>query len=201
MISNGCLYPSPVKTKAVLHIPEPASTKDVQSFLGLTECMRKFINSYSIIAKALSDLLKHNVKFNFGLDEPAAFAQLKNILASEPALSIYNPHAETEILYNASIDGYDAVLQQKSITDNKFQPVYYFIKKTTYTQRRFSSYKLEVIGVIEALKIFCIYVFGIAFKIVIDFKAFKMTMEKKDLCPKILMGLPFVRIYLYSWVL
>ena len=138
-----------------------------------------------IIAKPLSDLLKHNVKFKFGPDEHAAFIQLKNILASEPVLAIYNPHAETEIHCDASIDGYGAVLQQKSIIDNQFHPVYYFSKKTTPTQRRFSSYELEVIAVIEALKKFRIYVFGIPFKIVTDCKAFKMTMDKKDLCPKI----------------
>ena len=50
---------------------------------------------------------------------------------------------------------------------------------------RFTAMKLEVIAVIEALKIFCIYVFGIPFKTVNDCKVFKMTIEKRDMCPKI----------------
>ena len=61
--------PSQVKTKVVLHFPEPTCTEDSQKFLELTGYLRKFINGYSIIAKPFSDLLKHNVEFNFGLDE------------------------------------------------------------------------------------------------------------------------------------
>ena len=76
---------------------------------------------------------KSNVKFEFDPDERAAFTQLKNILASEPVLSIYNPHAETEIHCDAYIDGYGVVLQQKLSIDNQFYTVHYFSKKTTPT--------------------------------------------------------------------
>ncbi|GBN09850.1 hypothetical protein AVEN_181119-1, partial [Araneus ventricosus] len=85
----------------------------------------KFIYNYSIIAKPLSDLLRKNTDFSFGSDARKAFQELKLILCSEPVLTLYNPHSETEVHTDASINGYGAILMQRSVHDNKFHPVYY----------------------------------------------------------------------------
>lgn len=69
VIEDGKLYPSSEKTKAVLKFPEPKTTKQIQSFLGLTGYFRKFIPQYSRISKLLSDLLKKNQTFRFKEEE------------------------------------------------------------------------------------------------------------------------------------
>jgi len=69
VIEEGKIFPSTLKTKAVLHFPEPLNLKQVHSFLGLTGYFRKFIPKYSIIARPLSDLLKKDRKFKFGEEE------------------------------------------------------------------------------------------------------------------------------------
>jgi len=51
---------SPGKIKAVIDYPEPRGLKDVQSFLGLSGYFRKYIPSYSTIARPLSDMLRKN---------------------------------------------------------------------------------------------------------------------------------------------
>ncbi|GBM54064.1 hypothetical protein AVEN_247679-1 [Araneus ventricosus] len=58
-------------------------------------------------------------------------------------------------------------------------------RKTSDTERKYSSYELEVLAVIEALKKFRPFVLGIPFKIVTDCIAFKQTMSKKDISSKI----------------
>lgn len=184
-IANGKLHPSPLKTKAVINFPEPKCVKDVQSYLGLTGYFRKFIEHYSVIAKPLSDLLKKYAKFEFDNNARYAFNKLKNILTTEPVLSIYDPKCETEVHCDACLDGYGAALMQKSMADNQLHPVYFYSKKTTAAERKYCSYELEVLAVINALKKFRIYVLGIPFKIVTDCKAFELTMEKKDICTRI----------------
>ena len=42
-----------------------------------------------------------------------------------PVLSMYSPHAETEIHYDASIDEFCAVLIKQSVADNQFYTLYY----------------------------------------------------------------------------
>ncbi|GFY56638.1 retrovirus-related Pol polyprotein from transposon 297 [Trichonephila inaurata madagascariensis] len=55
IIENNKLFPSPSKTKSVVHYPEPKTTKEVQRFLGSTGYFRKFIPAYSVIAKPLKE--------------------------------------------------------------------------------------------------------------------------------------------------
>ncbi|GBN95717.1 Retrovirus-related Pol polyprotein from transposon 297 [Araneus ventricosus] len=146
VIEDGKIIPSTLKTKAVLNFPEPANLKQIHSFLGLTGYFRKFIPKYSTIARPLSDLLKKDRKFKFGEEERISFNQLKLMLAEKPVLRIYNPNYETELHTDASLEGYGAILMQRSPDDKNFHPTYYMSKKTTDTEKKYSSYELEALN-------------------------------------------------------
>ena len=185
LVEDGKLFPSPSKTKAVLNYPDLKNAKDVQRFLGLTGYFRKFIPSYSTIAKPLSDLLRKDSPFKFEVEQKTAFLHLKQLLSEKPVLSIFNQKSPIEIHTDASIDGLGAVLLQKSKQDNNFHPVYYMSKKTSDHERKYTSYELEVLAIVEALKKFRIYVLGAPFKIVTDCNAFVKTLNKKELNSRI----------------
>ncbi|GBL61482.1 Retrovirus-related Pol polyprotein from transposon 297, partial [Araneus ventricosus] len=185
VVEDGKIFPSTLKTKAVLNFPEPANLKQIHSFLGLTGYFRKFIPKYSTIARPLSDLLKKDRKFKFGEEERISFNQLKLMLAEKPVLRIYNPNYETELHTDASLEGYGAILIQKSPDDKNFHPTYYMSKKTTDAEKKYSSYELEALAVIEAVKKFRVYLLGIPFKIVTDCSALEKTIQKKDLVTRV----------------
>jgi len=69
--------------------------------------------------------------------------------------------------------------------DSKFHPVSYFSKRTTDTESRYHSFELETLAVIYALRRFRIYLYGIRFKIVTDCASLKLTLEKRDINPRI----------------
>ncbi|GFV79637.1 hypothetical protein TNCV_1724621 [Trichonephila clavipes] len=185
IIENNKLFPSPSKTKSVVNYPEPKTTKEVQRFLGLTGYFRKFIPAYSVIAKPLSDLLRKDTLFNFDVKQKASFDELKRLLCQKPVLGIYRQNCETEIHTDASIDGLAAVLLQRFPDDNSLHPIYYMSRKTSETERKYTSYELEVLAIIEALKKFKVYILGMPFKIITDCNAFTKTMSKKDLNTRI----------------
>lgn len=58
-------------------------------------------------------------------------------------------------------------------------------KKTTDAEKKYSSYELEVLAIVEALKKLRVYLLGHRFKIVTDCSAFQKTMDKKDLTTRI----------------
>ncbi|GFX82763.1 retrovirus-related Pol polyprotein from transposon 17.6 [Trichonephila clavipes] len=182
---NGRLFPSRSKTKAVINYPDLKNTKDVRQFLGLTGYFRKFLPSYSTIAKPLSDLLRKDSLFQFYAEQQTAFQKLKYLLFQEPVLSIFNQNSPTEIHTDVSIDGLGAVLLQKSIHDNQFHPVLYMSKKTSDHERKYTGFELEVLAVVEALRKFRIYVLGTSFKIITDCDALVKTLSKKELNPRI----------------
>ncbi|GFT71627.1 retrovirus-related Pol polyprotein from transposon 17.6 [Trichonephila clavipes] len=182
---NGRLFPSPSKTKAVINYPDLKNIKDVHRFLGLTGYFRKFLPSYSTIAKPLSDLLRKDSFFQFYAEQQTAFQKLKYLLSQQPVLSTFNQNSPTEIHTDASIDGSGAVLLQKSIHDNQFHPVFYMSKETSDHERKYTSFELDVLEVVEALKKFRIYVLGTSFKIITDCDALVKTLSKKELNPRI----------------
>ncbi|GFT02267.1 transposon Ty3-I Gag-Pol polyprotein [Trichonephila clavipes] len=57
--------------------------------------------------------------------------------------------------------------------------------KTSDNERKYTSFELEVLAVVEALKKFRIYVLGTSFKIITDCDALVKTLSKKELNPRI----------------
>lgn len=145
---------------------------------------RKFIEGFSVLAKPLYDLLRKNVKFQLGEIELRTFETLKSKLIGAPVLSIYNPNDDTELHCDASKIGFGAVLVQRK-SDKKWHPVFYFSKRTTEQEAKYHSFELETLAVIYALRRFRIYLQGIRFKIITDCNSLKLTLEKKDLNPRI----------------
>lgn len=64
---------------------------------------------------------------------------LKDILCDKPVLRLYRVNATTEMHTDASIDGYGAILLQKSDEDGVFHPIYYSSGKTSPAERRYTS--------------------------------------------------------------
>ena len=58
-------------------------------------------------------------------------------------------------------------------------------KKTTDAEKKYSSYELEILAVVEAVRKFRVYLIGIHFKIISDCNAFTKTIEKHDMCTRV----------------
>ncbi|GBM26401.1 Transposon Tf2-6 polyprotein [Araneus ventricosus] len=140
--------------------------------------------AYSKIAKPLSDLIRSDNPFVFEQPQIEAFEKLKKLLTESPVLSIFQQGKTTELHTDASQQGYGAVLLQEA-EDGKLHPVQYMSKKTTPAEEKYSSYELEVLAVVNALRKFRTYLMGNHFKIITDCSAFQRTMDKKDLVTRI----------------
>lgn len=118
--------------------------------------------------------------FQIGTNEVVAIEELKRHLTEAPVLRIYSPEAKsTELQTDASQWGFSAVLLQKDSNDVQLHPVCYMSRKTTEAQRKYHSYELEVLAIVEALKKCRVYLLGLHFKILTDCATFTKTFEKK----------------------
>lgn len=186
ILENGTIKPSNEKTEAVRKFPAPSNVQQIQSFLGLTGFLRRFVPNYATIAKPLSDLTKKDVKFEFGYEQQEAFVSLKAVLCDNPVLKMYNPDAEkTELHTDASKWGFGAMLMQRDSEDQKMHPVYYLSYKTTPAQQKYDSYDLETLAIYKSVKKLRVYLLGLKFEIFTDCQAFERSMLKKELIPRI----------------
>lgn len=198
IVENGTVRPSPDKTDAVVRFPQPKTLKQLRGFVGLSSYFRKFIPNYALVARPLTDLLKKDVDFIFDECHKTAFNELKVKLATSPVLKIYDPELQTELHTDASMLGYSAVLLQKCPEDGNLHPVHYMSRKTSEAEQKYTSYELEALAIIEGVKKFRTYLYGIKFKIITDCKAFEMTLKKKDLCTRVARWVLLLQEYDYE---
>jgi len=183
-VSKEGIQPTDSGIAAVRNFPEPRTTKEVHSFVGLASYFRRFIRDFSLIARPLYHLLKKDTTFKFGEEERLAFVTLKNRLVEAPVLAVYNPKAYIELHCDASAHGFGAVLMQQQ-NDKKMHPVFYFSRRTTEVEARYHSFELETLAIVYAVRRFRIYLQDIPFVIVSDCNAVIQTLEKRDINARI----------------
>lgn len=177
--------------------PEPKNRKQVERCHGLFSYFRRFVPSFSKIARPLTKLLKKDAHFEFSEECKQAFRILRDKLLESPVLSIYNPEAVTELHCDASAAGFGAILMQKQ-SDGNFHPVSYFSKTTSDAEAKLHSYELETLAIIYALKRFHIYLVGIPFKIVTDCDSLALTLNNRNSSAKIARWALFLENYDYT---
>lgn len=171
-------------TNDIKRYPMPTNHKELQSCLGLFSYFRRFVPSFSRIAKPLLNLLKRGMPFVFDNECVDSFKRLKSELSRAPVLSIYNPLRETELHCDASATGFGAVLLQRQ-DDKKMHPVAYFSKTTSAAEAKYHSFELETLAIVYALRRFRTYLEGIPFQIITDCNSLALTLERKQINARI----------------
>ncbi|WP_253302469.1 reverse transcriptase domain-containing protein [Wolbachia endosymbiont of Psylliodes chrysocephala] len=183
-ISSDGTKPGKRKTDAIERFPTPKNVHEVRQFIGLSSYFRKYIQSFSLIAKPLTQLTKKGILFVWEKPQQDAFETLKQKLISRPLLALYDSKAWTELHTDACKLGIGGILLQRQ-EDESLRPVLYFSRQTTKEEQRYHSYELETLAVVVSMRQFRVYLIGIQFKVVTDCNAVRSTLTKRDLIPRI----------------
>ncbi len=124
----------------------------------MTGFYRSFIQNYSTIAKPLTDLTQHDVKFKWTDEEQLALDKLKSSIINAPVLKIGDPLKPYYITTDASNIGIGAVLEQEE--DKKMRPVAFYSHKLNLAERKMATHEKEMLAVVLALKQFRSYYEG-----------------------------------------
>ena len=90
------------KVDAVSNWRRPNTVTEIQSFLGLAGCYRRFIERFSKIVVPLTKLTEKGVKFEWSNDYECSFQELKNILVAAPILTIPSSSGRFVVYSDAS---------------------------------------------------------------------------------------------------
>ncbi|KAK1784688.1 hypothetical protein P4O66_003368 [Electrophorus voltai] len=117
-IQQGCVGMQPGKVEAVEAVkawPKLLTCKALQRFLGFANFYRRFIRSFSSLARPLTDQLRGPVrKIKWTQEVDKAFKELKNTFATAPILQQPDPERLFMLEVEASEIGVGAVLSQKT---------------------------------------------------------------------------------------
>lgn len=175
-ISGEGVSTDPSKVIAIEQWPTPSTQKQLRSFLGLANYYRRFIRSYSIIARPLTVLLKKD-GFDWGQEAIHAFTELKQALSTSPILALPDFDKTFVVETDASNTGIGTVLMQ----DNR--PICFISRALGPRHQSLSVYEKELLAVVHAVQTWHAYLSHRPFIIKTDQKSLKFLMEQKITTP------------------
>ena len=178
VISKNGVKPDPDKIRAIENFQRPRKVRDLRGWLGLTSYYRRFVKSYSQIAKPLNLLLKKNAPFVWNEDCEISFNELKQKLVTPPILSHFKPGCEIILYVDACDYSMGCVLSQ--IQDGKEVVISYNSKSMDERQQRYSVCEKELLAIVWAIQKLRHYLFGTHFTVKTDNNALTYIMNTKS---------------------
>ena len=168
----------PNKIDAVSKRKPPKNTKQLQSFLGLCNYYRKFINDYAKIAAPMFSVLKKD-KFEWTNKEEESFENLKQALVSKPILRQPDFTRKFIIYTDASSYAISGVLSQQDEFGKEYV-VCFNSRLLKNAEIHYGITEKECLAVVWAIKKYRIYVYGTQFDVVTDHSALKWLINITD---------------------
>lgn len=178
VVGRDGLEPDPQKLLAVKEWPVPENKRQVRAFLGLCSYYRKFVESFSTVARPLHELTEQRFKFCWNENAQQSFAVLKNKLISAPILSFPNDTDPFVLDTDASNCGVGAVLSQ--VQDGQERVIEYFSKTLQKAERNYCVTRKELLAVVLATKHFHHYLFGRQFLLRTDHASLRWLYNFKE---------------------
>jgi hypothetical protein len=130
--------------------------KALQRFLGAVGFYSAYIICFSLLAAALTKLLRKAEKWVWGEKQEKAFQDIKDALLADTCLALPNMDQEFVILCDASTDGLGAVLAQQG--DKGLRPIAFASRLLRGAEHNYCITELECLAVVFAVQKFLAYI-------------------------------------------
>ena len=140
-----------VKVKVITEWPVPKKVKDVQSFLGLVNFYRRFIEQFSKIVTLLSKLIRKDQPWEWTDQQQNAFDTSKMQFTSYLILITVDLDKLLQVEANALDYATEAVLSMKG-EDEKWRPCTFYLKSLSNVERNYDVHDKEMLGIIRVLE-------------------------------------------------
>ncbi|UYV68405.1 hypothetical protein LAZ67_5004222 [Cordylochernes scorpioides] len=178
-ITAGTYTPNIKNTEIINAIRTPINIKTLQSFLGAVNVCHKFIPEYARLRHPLNQLLKKNAKWLWSPNCQQAFDKLKQHLATQPVLHLFQEGLPCQVYCDASTQGIAGVLKQVH-PDGNIYPVQYYSRALRSYERNYTISELECLAIVECVDKFRVYLQGTRFVIYSDHHALQWLKTIKD---------------------
>ncbi|WVZ58676.1 hypothetical protein U9M48_008918, partial [Paspalum notatum var. saurae] len=175
IVSKGGIMVDPSKISSVMDWKVPEVVKEVRGFLSLAGYYRRFIESFSKIAKPMTSLLEKGVPFIWTKERQAAFDELKKRLTTAPVLTLPDLTKSFTVYCDASKEGLGCVLMQEG------KVIAYASRQLRKHEVNYPTHDLELAAVVHALKIWRHYLYGNWCEIYTDHKSLKYIFTQNEL--------------------
>jgi hypothetical protein len=135
----------------------PRSKKDIQSFLGTINFVRRFIVNFVELTKHITAMLRNDSEVKWTEASRHSFNAIKEAITTVPVLINPDFSKVFYIFSFASSDTIAAVLLQKNADDQE-QPVAFFSKVLRDAEIKYELLEKQAYALVKSLKAFRVYI-------------------------------------------
>eukprot|EP00253_Pinus_taeda_P026646 PITA_26646 len=147
----------PNRLSAIQKLDLPRSKKEIQSFLGKVNFVRRFIPNFAELVKNITKMLKKDADFKWTAEAKKSFEEIKKALTQAPVLISLDFNKEFLIFTFAFDDTIAGVLLQKGSQGTE-QPISFFSKDMANAELKYNILEKQAYALVKAIKDFRIYV-------------------------------------------
>ncbi|GFW93628.1 transposon Tf2-9 polyprotein [Trichonephila clavipes] len=157
LITPDGIKPLSDKVQAVLDYKQPETVGSLRKFLGLLNFYRHFLPKAAEQQYLLSEFLKgskgkDSKPLNWSSKAITAFQRCKQALADAALLAHPSPSAPLALHVDASDYAIGGALHQ--VVDSELQPLAFFSRKLTSSEKSYSAYDRELLAIYSAIRHF-----------------------------------------------
>ncbi|GFW46771.1 hypothetical protein TNCV_2981271 [Trichonephila clavipes] len=198
LITPDGIKPLPDKVQAVLDYKQPETVGSLRKFLGLLNFYRRFLPKAAEQQYLLSEFLKgskgkkDSKPLNWSSEAITAFQRCKQALADTALLAHPSPSAPLALHVEASDYAIGGALHQ--VVDSELQPLAFFSRKLTSSEKSYSAYDRELLAIYSAIRHFRYMLEARDFTVFTDHKPLTYAFrQKSDKCsPRQIRQLDFI---------
>ena len=197
LVNEQGIRPMPERVEPILKFERPKTIKDLRKYLGLLNYYRRNIPQAAHVQTLLSNYLKGSrksdkIQIAWTEESIKAFEDSKQQLADATLLYHPAPDAQLALYVDASDFALGAALHQ--CVESGLQPLGFFSRKLTETEKKYSAYDRELLASYSAVKHFRHMLEGRPFTLYTDHKPLTYAFtQKSDKCsPRQLRQLDFI---------
>ena len=162
--------PLPHKVQALIDFPRPTTVKQMRQYLGMLNFYRRFIPRTAHTQAPLNSVCsgKDKQEIKWTSEMTRAFEQSKKEIANATLLAHPRYNAPLSISTDASDHALGGVVHQ--LVNHHLQPLGFYSRKLTPTERRYSAYDRELLALFSTIKHFSYLLEGRKFAAYTDHK-------------------------------
>ncbi|KAF8755093.1 hypothetical protein RHS01_05367 [Rhizoctonia solani] len=148
-----------LKIQAVQEWPTPTKVKEVQSFLGFANFLRRFVANFSHMARPLHNLVKKDTLWKWGTKEQEAFQGLKDAITNALVLCHADPSKPYFLETDASGAALGSILSQWQ-GDGRLHPLGFLSESFKGAEQNYNTHDKELLAIIWSFEYWRIFLEG-----------------------------------------
>ena len=173
------------KLKKIMEWPAPTNKKQVHTFMGFLNWIRKFVPQVSTHTMVLNKLIAKNARFNWGPTQQEAFDTIKTIIKRiQPLRNIdYDSKDPIWLITDSSNTGIGGILAQGKEWDTAI-PIEFESRQYNNAQKSYPTHEQELLAIMMCLKKWRNMILHTPFNICTDNESLKYLQTQRDLSPR-----------------